>query len=90
MENRIKEAKDAVRLDALSCTSMLANQLLLLLTPAAFALYQLLQLHAQRTELARAQIGTLREHLFKLAGLFHTSRRRITLRLSAHVPHQLA
>lgn len=90
MENRIKEAKDALRLDRLSCTSMLANQLRLLLTLAAFALYQLLRLHAQRTELARAQIGTLREHLFKLAGMFHTSRRRITLRLSAHAPHQLA
>ena len=90
MENRIKEAKEALRLDRLSCTSMLANQLRLLLTLAAFALYQLLRLHAQRTELARAQISTLREHLFKLAGMFHTSRRRITLRLSAHAPHQLA
>ena len=90
MENRIKEAKEALRIDRLSCTSMHANQLRLLLTLAAFALYQLLRLHAQRTELARAQISTLREHLFKLAGMFHTSRRRITLRLSAHAPHQLA
>ncbi len=79
-----------MRLDRLSCTSMHANQLRLLLTLAAFALYQLLRLHAQRTELARAQISTLRERLFKLAGMFHATGRRITLRLSAHAPHQLA
>ena len=90
MENRIKEAKDALRIDRLSCSSMLANQLRLLLTLCAFALFQLLRLHAQRTELARAQMGTLRERLFKLAGLFHVSRRRITLRMPAHAPSQLA
>jgi hypothetical protein len=88
MENRIKEAKEALRIDRLSCTSMLANQLRLLLTLCAFALYQLLRLHAARTELARAQIGTLRERLFKLAGVFHSSRRRITLRLPQHAPSQ--
>jgi len=90
MENRIKEAKDALRIDRLSCTSLLANQLRLLLTLCAFALFQLLRLHAARTELARAQIGTLREQLFKLAGVFQSSRRRITLRLSAHTPFKLA
>lgn len=90
MENRIKEAKEALRIDRLSCSSMLANQLRLLLTLCAFALYQLLRLHAARTELARAQIGTLRERLIKLAGEVRTSRRRITLRLPAHAPSQLA
>ena len=53
MENRIKEAKDAFRLDQDSFTSMLANQFPLLLTLAAFALLQLLRLHAARTEPAR-------------------------------------
>ena len=67
---------------------MLANQLRLLLTLCAFALYQLLRLHAARTELARAQMGTLRERLFKLAGVFQASRRRITLRLPQHAPFQ--
>ena len=90
MENRIKEAKEALRIDRLSCSSMLANQLRLLLTLCAFALFQLLRLHAARTELARAQMGTLRERLFKLAGVFQPSRRRITLRLPAHAPSQLA
>ena len=90
MENRVKEAKEALRIDRLSCSSMLANQLRLLLTLCAFALYQLLRLHAARTELARAQIGTLRERLIKLAGEYHTSRRRTTLRLPAHTPNQLA
>ncbi len=90
MENRVKEAKDALSIDRLSCTSLLANQLRLLLTLCAFALYQLLRLHAARTELAHAQIGTLRERLFKLAGVFDASRRRITLRLPAQTPNQLA
>jgi len=90
IENRIKEAKEALRIDRLSCSSMLANQLRLLLTLCAFALFQLLRLHAARTELARAQMGTLRERLFKLAGVFESSRRRITLRLPQHAPSQLA
>ncbi len=90
MENRIKEAKEALRLDRLSCNSMLANQLRLLLTLCAFALYQLLRLHAARTELAHAQIGTLRDRLIKLAGVFQASRRRTTLRLPQHAPSQLA
>jgi hypothetical protein len=90
MENRVKEAKEALRIDRLSCTSMLANQLRLLLTLCAFALFQLLRLHAARTELARAQMSTLRERLFKLAGVFQSSRRRITLRLPQHSPSQLA
>lgn len=90
MENRIKEAKEALRIDRLSCSSMLANQFRLLLTPSAFALYQQLRLHAARTELARAQIGTLRERLIKLAGVFQATRRRTTLRLPQHAPNQLA
>ena len=90
MENRVKEAKDALRIDRLSCSSMLANQLRLLLTLSAFALFQQLRLHATGTELANAQMGTLRERLLKLAGVFQSSRRRITLRLSAHAPNQLA
>ena len=90
MENRIKEAKEALRIDRLSCSSLLANQLRLLLTVCAFALFQQLRLHAARTELARAQMSTLRERLFKLAGVYHASRRRITLRLPQHAPYQRA
>jgi hypothetical protein len=90
MENRVKEAKDALRIDRLSCSSMLANQLRLLLTLCAFALFQLLRLHAQRTELAHAQMLTLRDRLLKLAGEFQISRRRITLRLPQHAPSQRA
>ncbi len=88
MENRVKEAKDALRIDRLSCSSMLANQLRLLLTLSACALYQQLRLHAQRTDLANAQMGTLRERLLKLAGVFQPTRRRITLHLPRHAPHQ--
>jgi hypothetical protein len=90
MENRIKEAKEALRIDRLSCSSMLANQLRLLLTLAAFALYQSLRLHTEGTDFHHAQIGTLRERLFKLAGVYHSTRSRITLHLPQHAPHQHA
>jgi hypothetical protein len=88
MENRVKEAKDALRIDRLSCSSMLANQLRLLLTLAAFTLLQHLRLHTTGTELANAQMGTLRERLLKLAGVFHRTRQRITLHLPQQAPHQ--
>jgi len=88
MENRVKEAKDALRIDRLSCSSMLGNQLRLLLTLSAFALYQQLRLHASGTELADAQMSTLRERLFKLAGVYQRTRQRITLHLPQHAPHQ--
>ena len=88
MEHRVKEAKDALRIDRLSCSSMLANQLRLLLTLSAFALFQQLRLHATGPELASAQMGTLRERLLRLAGVFQSSRRRITLQLPLHAPHQ--
>jgi hypothetical protein len=88
MENRVKEAKDALRIDRLSCSSLLANQLRLLLTLAAFTLLQHLRLHTTGTELANAQMGTLRERLLKLAGVFHRTRQRITLHLPQQAPHQ--
>jgi hypothetical protein len=88
IENRVKEAKDAMRLDRLSCTSMIGNALRLLLSLCAFALFQQLRLYAAKTELATAQMRTLRERLLKLAGVYHRTRQRITLRLPQHTPNQ--
>ncbi len=80
-ENRIKELHYDLRFDLTSCTSFLANQLRNLLTAAAYTLYQELRYVARRTELARAQVGTLRERLIKVATTIKESVRRILLQM---------
>ncbi len=55
----------------------------MLLTAAAYALMQEIRAAAARTSLARAQVGTLRERLFKLGAEVVVSVRRIVLRLPA-------
>jgi hypothetical protein len=81
MENRIKELHHDLRFDLTSCTAFNANQLRNLLTVAAYALYQQLRYEARRTELACAQVGTLRERLIKVAARITESVRRIVLAL---------
>jgi len=80
-ENRLKELHYDLRFDLTSCTSFLANQLRNLLTAAAYTLYQELRYEARRTELARAQVGTLRERLIKVATMIKESVRRILLEM---------
>jgi hypothetical protein len=67
MENRIKELKEGLGLDRTSCPRFLANQVRVLLTVAAYLLYQTLQQQAGGTACAGAQVSTLRERLIKLA-----------------------
>src|SRR5215510_3878677 len=69
VENRIKELKDGVALDRLSCPRFRANQFRLLLTAAAHMLFQGLRLAARGTAWATAQVSTLRERLLKVGGL---------------------
>ena len=85
-ENRIKELKDGLYLDRLSCSSFWANQLRLLLVAAAYVLMQELRLRMKVTPLARAQIETLRLHLLKIGGQVKRSVRRITIHLAANHP----
>ncbi len=80
-ENRIKELHYDLRFDLTGCTSFLANQMRNLLTGAAYVLYQELRYEARRTELARAQVGTLRERLIKVATRIKESVRRILLEM---------
>lgn len=81
MENRIKELHDDLRFDLTSCSSFKANQFRNLLTAAAYILYQQLRHEARKTELARAQVGTLRDRLIKIAATFRESVRRIVLEM---------
>lgn len=94
IENRIKELKDGLSIDRTSCTSFLANQLRVLLTAAAYVLMQELRHAAARTDLARAQVTTLRERLLLLSARVVESTRQFVVHLSrvcaARVPWRTA
>ena len=79
VENRIKELKHDLEIDRTSSTSFFANQLRVLCTAAAFVLFQALRHALAGTELARAQVGTLRLRLLKIGALVRESCRRIVL-----------
>jgi Transposase DDE domain group 1 len=86
MENRIKELKAGLAMDRTSCSRFAANQLRLLLSAAAFVLFQTLQTYAHGTALADAQVGTLRDRLLKVAVWIERSARRIVLHLPQSFP----
>jgi len=90
MENRIKELKRDVAADRLSCSAFLSNQFRLLLTLAAYILFQVLQLRAAGTPWATAQVSTLRAHLLKVAVWIERSVRRIVLHFPTSFPHRTA
>ena len=81
IENRIKELHHDLAIGRTSCTRFWANQLRVLLTTAAYMLWQEVRLRAARTRYARAQVATLRLRLLKLGARVVTSVRRIVLHL---------
>ena len=89
-ENRIKELKNDLAMDRTSCSRFLANQFRVLLTAAAYVLMQELRFRARHTDCARAQVGTLRLRLLKLAAWVEVSVRRIVLHLPRHFPSRSA
>jgi hypothetical protein len=86
MENRLKELHQGLEMDRTSCSRFGANQFRLLLTLAAYILFQELRRRAQGTACATAQVTTLRERLLKLAVWVERSVRRIVLHLPAAFP----
>jgi hypothetical protein len=86
MENRLKELHHGLAMDRTSCHRFLANQFRVLLTAAAYILFQSLQAHAQGTACAGAQVSTMRERLIKLAAWVERSVRRIVLHLPTTYP----
>jgi hypothetical protein len=86
MENRVKELKLGLALDRTSCARFRANQFRVLLTAAAYVLFQELQRHAPHTTGATAQVSTLRERLLKVAVWVERSVRRIVLHLPSAFP----
>lgn len=89
MENRIKEQQLALFADRTSCHKFLANQFRLLLASAAYVLFE----HLRRTilkdtDLAAAQVQTIRVKLLKVAARVRTSVRRVIFHFSSTYPYQ--
>ncbi len=84
VENRLKELHHGLEMDRTSCSKFRANQFRVLLTLAAYILFQELRRRAATT--ADAQVTTLRERLVKLAVWVERSARRIVLHLPLTFP----
>ena len=80
-ENRIKELKCDLSIDRTSCTGFVANQVRVVMTAAAYLLFQELRWQLRKTELRRAQVGRLRTLLLKVSARVTESARRIVFHL---------
>jgi hypothetical protein len=90
MENRIKEQQLGLFADRTSCHKFMANQFRLLLASAAYLLIEHIRRTVlQGTELAKAQVTTIRLKLFKIAARVITSVRRVVFHMSSSYPYQL-
>jgi hypothetical protein len=88
-QNRIKEQQLGLFSDRTSAHGWWANPLRVLLSAAAYVLMETLRRVAlEGTELARAQVGTLRLKLLKIGTVIVRNTRRIRLLLSSAYPYQ--
>jgi hypothetical protein len=90
-ENRIKEFKVDLRADRLSCELQAANQFRLILTVAAYHLYQQVQdaltvVTEAGSVWRRAQVATLREKLCKVAARVRSRCRTVRVSLPRSYP----
>ena len=85
-ENHIKELKNAMLGDRMSCHAFAANQFRLLIHVTAYVLMYLLREQLAETALAAVQMDTLRLRLLKVAAVVRVTARRIWLELSAAHP----
>lgn len=88
-ENRIKEFKLGFHADRLSCQTYMANAFRLAMHALSYNLVNLFRekvLH--KTELAKAQIDTLRMKLFKIGAWVGKTVRRIWVKLSSGWPYR--
>ena len=87
-ENRIKEQQLDLFAGRTSCHRFLADQFRLLLSSAAYGLMQGLRREAlSGTELARAQVGTIRLKLLKVAARVVVTTRRVVFHLASSFPY---
>lgn len=89
MENRIKEQQLGLFADRTSCHDWWANQFRLLLSSCAYVLVEAIRrLGLAGTELARAQVQTIRLKLLKIGTVILRNTRRIRLLFSSAYPHR--
>lgn len=84
VENRLKELHHGLEMDRTSCAKFRANQFRVLLTLAAYILFQ--ELRRRTAVTANAQVTTLRDRVVKLAVWVERSARRIVLHLPLTFP----
>lgn len=87
-ENSIKDLKNVLKADRLSCHRFWANQFRLLLHAAAYVLMYELRRAAHGTELEQAQMDTLRLRLLKIGVQVASTARRIWFHLTSSYPWQ--
>jgi hypothetical protein len=88
MENRIKE-QFSLFADRVSAESMRANQLRLYLSAAAYILVSgLRRVGLQGTELAQAQVSTIRTKLLKIGAQIRISVRKVWVSMASSYPWQ--
>jgi hypothetical protein len=88
-ENRIKEQQLGLFADRTSCHDFVANQFRVLLSAAAYILLDHLRRQALAdTELAQAQVDTIRLKLLKIGARVVCSVRRVVIHLAESYPRQ--
>ena len=91
MENRIKEQQLDLFADRTSTATLRANQLRLYLSSFAYLLmHGLRRLGLAGTRWAKAQCGTIRTQILKLAASVRITARRVWLAFASGYPHQAA
>ena len=89
MENRIKEQQLGLLADRTSASYWWANQWRVLLSSLAYILLEHIRSTAlKKSELARAQVWTIRLKLLKVGGVIIRNTRRIRLLLSSSYPYK--
>lgn len=87
-ENRIKDLKNDLKADRLSCSRFRANAFRLQLHTLAYNLMHLFRHQLQDTSLANAATSTLRLKLFKVGARVIRTARRIWFHLASGWPHR--
>lgn len=89
MENRIKEQQLELFADRTSCHKWWPNQFRMVLSSLAYTLVEYIRdKFLLGTELAAAQVGTIRLKLFKIGAIIIRNTRRVRFLLSSSYPYQ--
>ena len=88
VENRIKELKNHLKADRLSCSGFLANQFRFLLHTFAYTLLWHLRENLKNTDLATASMETIRLKLLKIGARVKESVRRVVFSMPTGFPYK--